>query len=240
MLTKLFKFEQLTESLFIAVLMAFIGGYLDIYTYLSRGKVFANTQTGNLVLLGYNIAEGNWGKTTYYIFPILFFMFGVALGENLEHRWENRKRVLWHQVAIIIEGIILVGIMAIPAGPYDVIANILISFVCGLQVQTFRKANNLSYSSIMFTGNLKNAAERISNFTITKEKTALESGIIYSIIIGMFIVGAFLGSLLTKQFHEKSIGFVGILLFVVFLFIHLENRSRFDKKKGQEKISTNS
>ena len=35
----------------IACLFAVVGGYLDAYSYLAHGHVFANAQTGNVVFL---------------------------------------------------------------------------------------------------------------------------------------------------------------------------------------------
>ena len=34
-----------------AVFVTLSGGFQDAYTYISRGQVFANAQTGNIVLL---------------------------------------------------------------------------------------------------------------------------------------------------------------------------------------------
>ena len=42
---------QPSESFLVAALLAISGGFLDAYTYVCRGGVFANAQTGNLVLL---------------------------------------------------------------------------------------------------------------------------------------------------------------------------------------------
>ena len=39
---------QRSESLTAAALLALAGGLLDAYTYLCRGGVFANAQTGNI------------------------------------------------------------------------------------------------------------------------------------------------------------------------------------------------
>ena len=44
----------------IASVFAIVGGFLDAYSYLARGHVFANAQTGNVVLLGVRAAAGNW------------------------------------------------------------------------------------------------------------------------------------------------------------------------------------
>ena len=48
----------MSESFRIGALLAIIGGFFDAYSYLCRGGVFANAQTGNIVLLGVNIANG--------------------------------------------------------------------------------------------------------------------------------------------------------------------------------------
>ena len=42
---------QMSESFLTAVFLSLSGGLQDAYTYLFRGKVFANAQTGNIVLM---------------------------------------------------------------------------------------------------------------------------------------------------------------------------------------------
>ena len=49
---------QMSESFLTAVFLSLSGGLQDAYTYLFRGKVFANAQTGNIVLLSANIMDG--------------------------------------------------------------------------------------------------------------------------------------------------------------------------------------
>ena len=51
---------QMSESFLTAVFLSLSGGLQDAYTYLFRGKVFANAQTGNIVLLSSNLMDGNW------------------------------------------------------------------------------------------------------------------------------------------------------------------------------------
>ena len=45
---------QMSESILTAAFLSISGGLQDAYTYLFRGKVFANAQTGNIVLLSQN------------------------------------------------------------------------------------------------------------------------------------------------------------------------------------------
>ncbi|MFP3616894.1 DUF1275 family protein, partial [Paraburkholderia sp. SIMBA_050] len=43
-----------SRNLTVAALLTLSGGYLDAYTYVGHGHVFANTMTGNVALLGIN------------------------------------------------------------------------------------------------------------------------------------------------------------------------------------------
>lgn len=46
------------EQLAVGLALAFAGGFFDAYTYLTRGGVFANAQTGNIVLMSLATARG--------------------------------------------------------------------------------------------------------------------------------------------------------------------------------------
>ena len=51
---------QMSEAFSTMVFLTLSGGLQDAYTYLARGQVFANAQTGNIVLLSVNLFEQNW------------------------------------------------------------------------------------------------------------------------------------------------------------------------------------
>lgn len=215
---------KMAESLLIAMLLALVGGYLDIYSYLARGKVFANTQTGNLVLLGYNIAQGNGKKVIYYLLSITAFIIGIWVAKWVEHRFKEGKYFQWLHMLLVIEILALLSVMFIPEGRWNVLANMIVSFACALQVQGFRKVNGNAYSTIMFTGNLKSVAERFSHYFITKDPTALENGIVYLGVIVMFVMGGWLGTLITGVYHVKAVGLMTLVLGGVFVLLYLEKR----------------
>ncbi len=58
---------QMSESFRMGALLAVTGGFFDVYTYLCRGKVFANAQTGNMVLLGISVSQGQWLAALQYL-----------------------------------------------------------------------------------------------------------------------------------------------------------------------------
>ena len=55
------------DSFRVAALLAVVGGFLDAYTYILRGGVFANAQTGNIVLLGVHMADKDYRQALYYV-----------------------------------------------------------------------------------------------------------------------------------------------------------------------------
>ena len=58
---------QMSETLRLGIILALSGGFMDAYSYLERGNVFANAQTGNLLLFGVNLAEGNYFAMLSYL-----------------------------------------------------------------------------------------------------------------------------------------------------------------------------
>lgn len=216
--------DNKAESWEVAMLLALVGGYLDIYCYLARGKVFANTQTGNLVLLGCNIAQGNKEKVIYYLIAICAFLAGVCMAKYIEYKCKETPIFIWTHITLGIEIIGIFIVMFIPAGTYSFIANMIISFLCGLQVQGFRKVNGNNYSSVMFTGNLRSLADKFSSYLIDKERKVLESVVIYLGIVIAFVIGGWWGALTTNAYGIKAVGLIDIILSIVLIILYREHK----------------
>ena len=78
------------ETFRVAALLAVVGGFLDAYTYILRGGVFANAQTGNIVLLGVHMADKDYRQALYYVVPIIAFSLGVVLTKNISPAGNSR------------------------------------------------------------------------------------------------------------------------------------------------------
>ena len=63
---------QMSESFVTAAFLSLSGRLQDAYTYLFRGKVFANAQTGNIVLLSQSISAAEWNLAIRYLVPLVF------------------------------------------------------------------------------------------------------------------------------------------------------------------------
>ena len=91
---------QMSEAFCTAMFLSLSGGLQDVYTYLYRGKVFANAQTGNIVLCGVKLVEGDWGAVLHYLVPLCFFALGVFAAELLRQKFRQMQRLHWRQLVV--------------------------------------------------------------------------------------------------------------------------------------------
>ena len=210
---------QRSESFFVGALLSLAGGFLDAYTYITRGGVFANAQTGNMVLLGLRLSEHRWSDSLSYLIPILAFAAGVLLAEWIRSRFHTSQRLHWRQLVLGIECAVLFAIGFIPSGSWNPSVNIAISFVCALQVESFRTVHGLSYATTMCTGNLRSGTELLFRSMQTKNSTLLRSAMKYYAIIVFFICGAVGGFLAAGALGVRAVWIAFIVLLFVFLLL---------------------
>ena len=182
-------------------LLAAAGGLLDAYTYLSRGGVFANAETGNMVLFGICLSQGQWGKAVGYLFPILAFALGVLAAELIRERHRSGPRFHWRHTVLLAE----VAVAFLPRGEWDSLANTLVAFVCALQVETFRKVRGNPFATTMCTGNLRSGTEAIYHGLTKGKRESVEKGLCYYGVIACFIAGAALGVALTRLAPQRAV-----------------------------------
>ena len=213
--------ENISETLLVGALLAVVGGFLDAYTYLCRGGVFANAQTGNIVLVGVRLAQSNFAGCLYYLAPMVAFAAGIFIAEDIRQRYQKHDKIHWQQVVIVFEALALAAIAFIPQSG-DMAANVLVSFVCSLQVQSFRKIHGNAYATTMCTGNLRSATECLQAFGRTKNTADFKNSLRYYSVIAFFMLGAAAGALLTRIFGIRSIFFACAVLLAVFILLFVE------------------
>lgn len=218
---------QMSESMRLGALLAVAGGFFDAYTYLCRGGVFANAQTGNIVLLGLELAEREWLRALAYLAPILAFALGVVVAEVVKRRGKARQAggagMHWRQVIVLAE-IVLLAVAAFLPQRMDMAVNILISFVCAMQVGAFRKVRGSAFATTMCTGNLRSGTEQLVIWRQTGDANAARKARHYYCIILFFILGAALGAVCTDTLGERALLITCVPLLAVFgiMFIREE------------------
>lgn len=215
---------RISETLLVGILLTVTGGFLDAYTYLFRGGVFANGQTGNLVLLGISLAERDFHRVSYYMLPICAFLLGVFLTENIHQRISNTSFIKWRHIILLLEILLLFICIFIPAGTMDSLVNIIISCICALQTQAFRSLRGLSYISVMCTGNLRSGIQELCTYIHSRDRQHLTNFRHYFVIVAGFISGALTGPLLIRKLEQFALVFPIVLLGIVLLLLLLKKQ----------------
>lgn len=194
---------QTSESVEVAVLLALSGGLMDAYSYLVRGGVFANAQTGNMLLLGISITQGDWDGCLRYATPIASFAVGVAVAQCLKLAAAG-GRLHWRQLALGLEVALLVAVALVPAS-LDLVANDLTSLACGIQVQAFRKLHGRAVATTMCVGNLRSGTDELVTYLHTRDRAALSGALLRYLVICCFVAGAVLGNLLVPALGLRMV-----------------------------------
>ena len=169
---------QMSESFLTAVFLSLSGGLQDAYTYLFRGKVFANAQTGNIVLLSANIMDGQWDRVLHYLVPLCAFTLGVLVAEEMREHFRDMQRLHWRQLVVLGEVLLLFAVGFLPQSQ-NLLANAIVSFACAMQVQAFRKVNGYAFASTMCIGNMRSGTEALCAYFHTHEPEALRNALTY-------------------------------------------------------------
>ena len=214
---------QVSESIELGIILALSGGFMDAYSYLERGRVFANAQTGNMLLLGVSLSEGNFHLVVRYLFPVLAFAIGIALADVV--RIKGIIRLHWRQISVLFEALILATVSFMPHN-MNLLANSLTSLACGIQVESFRKIHGNVIATTMCIGNLRSATQNLCSYFYTKEKGHLEKGLLYYGIIFCFVIGAVIGNAFIKIFHEKAILCCSVMMFLAFILMFIDRERR--------------
>ena len=189
--------RSLSGMFAIASVFAVVGGFLDAYSYLARGGVFANAQTGNVVLFAIRAAAGNWTSAWKPLPSIVAYMCGVAVARLL------RVRPLKHtfRATLTCQALeLLVLLMLLFFGRFvpDLCAVSLIAFSAALQNTSFSNIGPWQFNSAMTTSNLRNAVSGWVQLALGETDPKLRGeAIVGSVILLCFVAGALLGGVCT-------------------------------------------
>lgn len=209
------------ERLLPGLVLAAAGGFLDTYTYFTRGGVFANAQTGNMVLLSIAAARGELLRAGQYLIPVLAFTLGVMATEGLRAREEAGGGGRWRRQVLLIEAAILGVVGLLPPGIPDAVVNTTISFLCAMQVNAFRQLEGMPYATTMCTGNLRSFSGQLWLRLFTGDREAGGRALRYLWVMLAFCLGAALGVPLTALWGGRSVWLCSLLLLAVWGWLKL-------------------
>ena len=215
------KPKQMSESMILGVVLTLAGGFQDAYSYNCRGQVFANAQTGNIVLLGQNIASGNFQNALHYLFPLLAFLAGVYLSEWVRELCKSFQKLHWRQIVLAFE-IVMLAIAGLLPQSLNVVSNVLMSFAFAMQVDSFRKFRGIPCATTMCIGNMRSGTELLCRYHITKDPELKRKSLHYYFIILVFAIGAAIGAVASQKFGNPAIWIAAGLMLLGFILMFVK------------------
>lgn len=215
------KPKQMSESMILGVVLTLAGGFQDAYSYNCRGQVFANAQTGNIVLLGQNIASGNFQNALHYLFPLLAFLAGVYLSEWVRELCKSFQKLHWRQIVLAFE-IVMLAIAGLLPQSLNVVSNVLMSFACAMQVDSFRKFRGIPCATTMCIGNMRSGTELLCRYHITKDPELKRKSLHYYFITLVFAIGAAIGAVASQKFGNPAIWIAAGLMLLGFILMFVK------------------
>lgn len=193
-----------STTLRFAILLTIASGFLDAYTYISRDGVFANAQTGNVILLAVDLSGRHWHGALSHLWPILAFIVGVAFANLLKS--ERAARAIAHPIrwAMVGQIVVLVAVGFVPLSVNNAVVTVPVAFVAAIQIGLFRTVGSLSYIAIATTGNLMRFTEAMYAGFVDRNRESRRSAAVYAGIISSFASGAAIGAFATQAFGDHA------------------------------------
>ena len=185
--------------------ITFLGGYLDAYTYLTRGGVFANNHTANMANLGIRAAQGDWRGAMACLIPMLACVLGAAAIGALKNR--PKRRLLsgdWRQDALLLELLALIAAGFIRPGASDFAVNAGFSFLTGYQLCLFRSWEGSAHNTTICTGNLRSLGQYLYEAAEGRGPGAWAKPLRYAFLVFSFAAGAGTGAWICSAAGQRA------------------------------------
>jgi uncharacterized membrane protein YoaK (UPF0700 family) len=209
-----------TATLWFALLLTLTNGFLDAHTYFTRGQVFANVQTGNVIFFALDLSDGHEGAALAHLWPILAFVVGVSIAAHIKSG--RAERVLPHPLrwTMAVQVVALAVIGFVPATVSHNYVTVPISLLAAVQIGLFRNIGDLAYLPVATTGNLMRCVESAYGGFFEGQPEARRATGVYATLIFAFAGGAMIGGAASRAWGVHAIWLAaGILAVTLALFI---------------------
>lgn len=217
------------EKHWVFLLLMMSGGLMGAFTYSIRGNIFCNAQTGNFVLLGMAIGNGNWQEAAYLLIPISAYWLGAVVSEILPRSVKKIGFLRWDTMLVGFEIIVLILLGFLPeSAPYQ-ISQVAINFICSMQYNTFRQAEGIPMATTFCTNHLRQIGINFVKWVRKKDVSCKERFLIHIKMLSMFLAGTIIGTVLCRFVLGKAIWGAAVILMIVFVGLIRADRT---KEKG--------
>ena len=208
------------ELIISGLLLAFFGGFFDIYCLIYRGGKFAFLQTGNLLYLAFDLINGDMQSVNIMLISFSSFIVGLVIAYLVT--FFNKDKSKYTKIILLTLIFLLITpnyfFKEIINLNYNVITIVSLGMIGGILLESFREYY-VNFTSTMMTNNTKMLVHSLLDGVFYKENKELRKSAIYLGVIISFVLGVISYSLIYKfanyQFLAPLIGQLIILILLI-------------------------
>jgi uncharacterized membrane protein YoaK (UPF0700 family) len=201
---------QRLSAVVASALAATAGGAMDAWVYLAHGHVFANAQTGNIVLMGVALADGDGGGAATHLPSLLAFVTAI-LASRLSGELLKRNRLNSRSVRLGLECVMLVTLGLFAHQMPDRAVTACVGFIAGVQISSLSHIGSWSFNTGMTTGNLRAGVSALAKALTGSAEEWPHAGTMF-VLCFAFGAGAAGGAWLTPRLGGATLGAVAALI----------------------------
>jgi uncharacterized membrane protein YoaK (UPF0700 family) len=207
-----------------AVLLTAANAFLDAYTYMTRGGVFASVQTANVIFGAIDVSRQHWADALDHLWPILAFFAGVLTASHIKSERSPklfRRPLRWVMAS---QSAVLAIIGFVPGSVPPSFVTIPISYLAANQMGLFRTVGDLPYMPIATTGNLMRFVESGYSGLVDGQANSRKAFRIYTTLLITFAGGAVTGALTSIEWGVRAIWVPAVLLALTLVLFVIDQR----------------
>ena len=210
----------LLQSFWFIAAFSFISGYINAYSYIVRGGVFANNQTGNAAMFGVAMFMRDTPHMLDALWPMLATIAGAFIAEHLRRVSKDKAEGIWQMRALYIEIPAFIMIGLVPLTVPNAIPNVTLSMIAGFQLSAFRTFDGWVFNSTIQTGDLRTMGQYIYQaIFIEKKKAFSKKTFAFFILLVLFSLGCAVGAYFSSILGIRGI-WGGIPILAVLAIAH--------------------
>ncbi len=184
-------------------------GFVDIYTFLAHGHVFAEAMTGNLVLIGVGMFHPQTVEFWRPLAAFIAFVVGIVSVWLLGRRTTSRARAQGHvraaQLTTLAFEIVLLTVVAfLPHGFPSAVVSTAIAFASGMQIAAFQHIGPASFTTTVMTTNSLHAVDAILTALASRARRDLVVALRLTGAVGCFVAGVLVGGFMTVHIGTRA------------------------------------
>jgi len=185
---------------------------MDAWVYMDHGRVFANAQTGNVVLFGIHAAAGDFTAAARHVPPIMAFILGLV-ASRLSGAWLKNAKLNSRNVRLAVECVLLVALALLASRLPNGVITACVGFIAAVQITTFSHIGDVTFNTGMTTGNLLGAfsAASVALYGPLSQKDRTHAIALGSMCL-TFAAGAILGGLCTLHFGDYALFITAVMV----------------------------